>query len=205
MILFKLLTILTGKTVFYSIQYKCMTFLLCLLNLHNWLISTTFYCRILKSKDVTQLWNKSSVKCKTLFKKLEYSFLVESTKLENRTFSYRTTLSKVNVKANRLESIKWIYHRERSFSSSYFIFSKILFQFKTLELRVNLMYQPPKCPYSYFSKALEFHLRVLFLSFLPSEKFRSKEVKMLYLMLQWDCMIAWRSVILLVVTYLENY
>ena len=27
--------------------------------------------------------------------------------------------------------------------------------------RVNLMYQPPKCPHSYFSKGLEFYLRVL--------------------------------------------
>ena len=33
---------------------------------------------------------------------------------------------------------------------------------KKLLQRVNLMYQPPKCPHSYFSKGLEFYLRVLF-------------------------------------------
>ena len=69
----------------------------------------------------------------TLFKKLENSFLVESTKIENTTLSYKTTLSKANVKTNRLDSTKWTYHKERSFASNYFIFSKILFQFKTLE------------------------------------------------------------------------
>ena len=92
-----------GKTVFYSIQYNRLTFLLCLQNLQNWLISTTFYCHILtlwrrrllshrnqsidllcksdgfymitpssfkglRSKDVLQLWNKSSEKCKPFSK-----------------------------------------------------------------------------------------------------------------------------------------
>ena len=33
---------------------------------------------------------------------------------------------------------------------------------KNLVSRVDLMYQPSKCPYSYFSKALQFYLRVLF-------------------------------------------
>ena len=32
-----------------------------------------------------------------------------------------------------------------------FIFMKIFFQFKNLLYRVGLMYQPTKCPYSYFS------------------------------------------------------
>ena len=36
-------------------------------------------------------------------------------------------------------------------------FSKILFQSKKLVWSVDLMCQPPKCPYSYFSNALEFH------------------------------------------------
>ena len=40
----------------------------------------------------------------------------------------------------------------------YFPFSKILY----LIYRVDLMYQPSKCPYSYFSKALEFYFRVFF-------------------------------------------
>ena len=45
-----------------------------------------------------------------------------------------------------------------SFASNYFIFLKILFQFKNLLKRVDLMYQQTKHSYSYFS----FYLRVLF-------------------------------------------
>ena len=97
----------------------------------------------------------------TLFKKLDYRFLVESTKIDNITFPYKTALSEVNVKTNRMRSTKWTYQKE-SFASNYFPFSKILFQFRNLVYRVDLMYQPSKCPYSYFSKALEFYLRVFF-------------------------------------------
>ena len=44
----------------------------------------------------------------------------------------------------------------------YFTFLKLWIQFKNLLQIVDLMYQLPKCPYSYFSLALEFYLRVLF-------------------------------------------
>ena len=63
----------------------------------------------------------------TLFKKLEYRFLVESTKIDNITFPYKTALSEANVKTNRMGSTKWTYHKEQSFASNYFPFSKILF------------------------------------------------------------------------------
>ena len=53
-------------------------------------------------------------KIKTFFKKLEYSFLVESTKIENASFPYKTTRSKVNVKTNRMLSTKWTYHKEQN-------------------------------------------------------------------------------------------
>ena len=66
------------------------------------------------------------------FQKLEYRFLVESTKIENASFPYKTTISETNVKANRIVSTKWTYHKERIFASNYFIFLKILFQFKNL-------------------------------------------------------------------------
>ena len=66
-------------------------------------------------------------KTKSLFKKLEYAFLVESTKIENASFPYKTAISEPNVKTNRMVSTKWIYHKERSFASNYFIFLKILF------------------------------------------------------------------------------
>ena len=101
-------------------------------------------------------------KTQTLFKKLEYRFLVESTEAENAPFPYKTALPEANVKTNKMGSTKWAYHIEWSFASNYFIFSKILFQFKSLSQRVDTMYQPPKFPYSCFSKALEFYMRVLF-------------------------------------------
>ena len=41
-------------------------------------------------------------------------------------------------------STKKTYHKEWRFASNYFIFSEILFVFKILVLRVDLMYQPPK-------------------------------------------------------------
>ena len=96
------------------------------------------------------------------FQKTGASVLVESIKIENATFPYKTALSEANGKTNRMGSINWTYHKERSFASNCFIFTKILFQFKNLVKRVDLMYQPSKCPHSYFLKALEFYLRVLF-------------------------------------------
>ena len=39
---------------------------------------------------------------------------------------------------------------------------KFCFKFKNFVYRVVLMYQPTKCPYSYFLKALVFYLRLLF-------------------------------------------
>ena len=57
-------------------------------------------------------------KTKTFFKKLEYRFLVESTKIENASFPYKTAISEANVKANRMVTTKWTYHKKRSFSSN---------------------------------------------------------------------------------------
>ena len=63
-------------------------------------------------------------KTKTFFKKLEYRFLVESTKIENASFPYKTAISEASVKRNRMVTTKWIYHEERSFASNYFNFWK---------------------------------------------------------------------------------
>ena len=67
-----------------------------------------------------------------LFQKLEYCFLVESAKIENALFPYKTALSEANAKTNIMVRTKWIYRKERSFNSNYFIFLKILLQFKNL-------------------------------------------------------------------------
>ena len=45
-------------------------------------------------------------KTKTFFKKLEDYFSVESTKIENTLFRYKTVISEANVKRNRMVSRK---------------------------------------------------------------------------------------------------
>ena len=67
-------------------------------------------------------------KTKTFFKKLEYGFLVETTKIENTSFPFKTSLSEANVKTNRMATAKWIYHKLWSFASNYFIFLENLLQ-----------------------------------------------------------------------------
>ena len=63
---------------------------------------------------------------------MESRFLVESTKIENASFPYKTAVSEANVKTNRRVSTKWTNDKEKSFASNYFLFLKILFQFKNL-------------------------------------------------------------------------
>ena len=109
-----------------------------------------------QSVKVSNVFNTPTLKkmfwkTKTIFKKLEYRFLVETTKIENTSFSLKTAPSEANVKTNRMATTKWTYHKEWSFASNYLIFLENLFQFYNLLKRVNLMHQRPKCPYSYFS------------------------------------------------------
>ena len=68
---------------------------------------------------------------KNFFHKTAVPFLVESTKIGNASFPYKTTISEANVKTNSVVT-KWTYHKVRSFASNYFIFLKILLQFKYL-------------------------------------------------------------------------
>ena len=87
-----------------------------------------------QSLEVLNVFNTLTLKqifrkTQTLFKKMDYRFLVESTKIDNATFPYKTALTEANVKINRMGSTKWTYHKERDFSNNYFLFFKILFQF----------------------------------------------------------------------------
>ena len=61
-------------------------------------------------------------KTKTFFKKLEFRFLVETTKIENTSLPFKTALSEADVKTNRMAATKWTCHKEWSFASNYFIF-----------------------------------------------------------------------------------
>ena len=102
-------------------------------------------------------------KTKTFFKKLDYRFLVETTKITNTSFPFKTALSEAYVKSSRMATTKWTYHKKWSFASNYFFFFfENLFQVSNLLNRVNLMYRRPKCPYSYLSLALEYNFRVVF-------------------------------------------
>ena len=67
-------------------------------------------------------------KTNTFLKRLEYHFLVESNKIENTSFPY----TEANIKTNKMVTTKLSYQKEQSFASNYFIFLKILFQFKKL-------------------------------------------------------------------------
>ena len=81
---------------------------------------------VLNALTLKQIFRKKKI----FFIKMEYRFLVDSTKTENASFPYKTGISETNVKANRTVSTKWNYHKEWSLVSNYFIFFKILFQFK---------------------------------------------------------------------------
>ena len=65
----------------------------------------------------------------SFFKKLNYCFLVEATKIENPSFPFKTALSEANVKTNSVATTKWTYHKGWSFASKYLIFLENLFQF----------------------------------------------------------------------------
>ena len=43
---------------------------------------------------------------------MECHFLVESTKIENTSFPFKTVLSEADFKTNRMATTKWIYHKE---------------------------------------------------------------------------------------------
>ena len=65
-------------------------------------------------------------KTKNFFKKLEYCFVVETTKIGNTQFPCKTALSEANVETNRMATTKWTYHKEWSFASNYFFFGKFV-------------------------------------------------------------------------------
>ena len=79
-------------------------------------------------KQATKVYEVMFFICKNM----DYCFLVESTEIGNATFLYETALSAANAKANKMERTKWTYHKEGSFTSSYPIFLKVLFQCKSL-------------------------------------------------------------------------
>ena len=66
--------------------------------------------------------------------------LAENGKIEKRSCLYKTAMQEASVKASRNGSTKWAYLKEQSFASNYFILLNVLYQFKNLLERVDLMY-----------------------------------------------------------------
>ena len=96
--------------------------------------SACFYVTISENFEHFHYFNFETdfLENENFFKKLQYRFLVERTKIEKASLPYKTAISKANIKANRMVATEWAYHREWSFTSNYFIFLKALFQFKNL-------------------------------------------------------------------------
>ena len=97
--------------------------------------SESFYVMISENPEHFQYFNFETdfLENKTFFKKMEYSFLVECTKIEKASFPYEKNCHiRSHAKTNRMVTSKWAYHGEQSFTSNYFIFLKVLFQFKNL-------------------------------------------------------------------------
>ena len=74
------------------------------------------------AQSCSELSWKNFWKTKTFFKKLEYRFLVESSKIENTSFPFKTTMSEANFKINRMATTKWTYDKEWSFASKCLFF-----------------------------------------------------------------------------------
>ena len=58
-----------------------------------------------------------------------FSCHVETTKIKNTSFPFKTVLSEANIKTNRIVATKWTYPKEWGFVSNCFIFLENLFQF----------------------------------------------------------------------------
>ena len=101
-------------------------------------------------------------KTKTFFKKLEYRFLVESTKIENASLPYKTAISETNIKTNNTVNRKWTYHKERSFASNFFIFWKFCFSLRTSYKKFTWCTNKPKVHKRTFCKHCSFVCRCFF-------------------------------------------
>ena len=113
-------------------------------------------------------------KTKTFFKKLEYSFLVENTKLENALFPCKTAISEAKyVETNRMVSTKWTYHKEWSLAGNYFIFLKFCFSLRTLSKELIWCTSDPNVHIDTFHKRSSFIWGCFFpVSILKRGKFR---------------------------------
>ena len=123
-------------------------------------------------------------KMKTFFKKLEYRFLVERTKIENASLPYKTAPSEANVKTNKMVTTKWVYHKERSFANNYFIFFwKFCFSLKTSYKGLICCTNNPSAHICTFRKQWSF----IWLCFFPVSIFKETKYAGISSHRHWAC------------------
>ena len=82
-------------------------------------------------------FQKDLLENKSLFKNTGVLFFSWKHKDWKRIISIQNCHIRSHLfKTNKILATKWTYHKERSFATNYFIFLKILFQFKNLLYRV---------------------------------------------------------------------
>ena len=98
-----------------------------------------------------------------LFQNSRVRFLVESTKIENASFPYKTAISEANVKTNKMVTTKWTYHKERSFASNCLsFFLRFYFSLRTSYKELICNTNNPNAHICTFCKRWSFILTVLF-------------------------------------------
>ena len=95
--------------------------------------SAYFYLTINGNFERFQYFNFETdfLENKNIFQKAGVQFLVENTKIKNASFLYKTAMSKVSVKTNRMGSVKWTMKKNGVLSVTTFFFRKICFSLKT--------------------------------------------------------------------------
>ena len=140
------------------------------LRLRDWHVCMWQSVKVLTVFDILNLIQNFS-RTKFFLKKLEHRFLVETSKTENTSFSFKTAMSEANLKTNKMAIIKLTYHKDGSFATNYLIFLENLFQFQNLFKTVNLMYHRWKCPIRIFHKRWTLILRGFFLVSIVNSSF----------------------------------
>ena len=99
-----------------------------------WEAGMVFMWQSLKTLNIFNIFTLKQIlwKTKNVFKKLEYDLLVESSKIKNASFPYKTVISEADVTTNKIVSTKWTYRKKQTFASNYFVFLKIFFHFRNL-------------------------------------------------------------------------
>ena len=108
----------------------------------------------------------------TLFKKLEYHFLVESTKIDNITFPYKTSLSEANIKTNRMGVQNWPITKNGVLPVTTFLFQKFCFSLGTSYMGLIWCTNHPNVHIHTFWKRWSFTLWCFFPCEYPQNRFQ---------------------------------